>query len=79
MLQVDHDAIYRVEFAIKDVNDKLVVPYGLWGDAQWLEPIIKDHPAKGPGGVSQFLVRDKEVQAIKITNLKNGKVVWKRK
>ena len=35
------------------IVDDVRVPYGKWGTAEHLEPIVKDYPQLGQGGATQ--------------------------
>jgi hypothetical protein len=54
-LQVPHDASVRTSFDTLQLMDDLSVPKGLWGKADWLEPIVKDFPQFGEGGATQAI------------------------
>ena len=41
--------------------DDLRIPYGKWGQADWLEPLIKDFPEYGEGGATQAVTNQRIV------------------
>ena len=50
-LQVPHDASVKVSFDTLQIIDDISIPYGNWGRASYLEPITKDFPQFGLGGL----------------------------
>lgn len=54
-LQVPHEASIRVSFNTLQIIDDIRIPYGQWGNASCLEPIVRDFPAYGIGGATQAI------------------------
>ncbi|OCL26724.1 hypothetical protein U472_08260 [Orenia metallireducens] len=64
-LQVPHDASIKGSFDTLQIIDDIKVPYGNWGNANYLEPLTKDFPQFGSGGATQAITN----QAIKLDSL----------
>ncbi len=60
-LQIPHDASIRGTFDTLQLADDLRIPYGKWGQADWLEPITKDFPEYGEGGATQAVTNQRIV------------------
>ena len=67
-LQIPHDAVYRGTFDTLQIIDDVRVPYGEWGKARHLEPIVKDFPEYGLGGATQAIT-NKSIVLNEITKL----------
>jgi Zn-dependent protease with chaperone function len=74
-LQIPHDGRYKIEFDTKQVLDDVKIPNGKWNTADYLEPITVDNPRFGSGGATQA-ISSKTIRATRITDLKNGKVMY---
>jgi len=59
LLQVPHDAAVKISFDTLQIIDDLRIPYGKWGKADWLEPIVSDFLQFGPGGATQTITNKK--------------------
>ncbi len=60
-LQVPHDASIRGTFDTLQLADDLRIPYGKWGQADWLEPLTKDFQEYGEGGATQAVTNQRIV------------------
>ena len=54
-LQVPQDARIRLEVDMLQIIDDVRIPHGDWGNASYLEPIIRDFPDHGLGGATQVI------------------------
>jgi hypothetical protein len=52
-LQLPYSPELRVSFDTLPIIDDIHIPYGRWGEADYLEPIVRDFPQGGTGGGTQ--------------------------
>jgi hypothetical protein len=55
-LQIPYRPEYRVTGDTYSVLDRISIPRGKWGRADYLEPLAKDFPEFGPGRATQAIV-----------------------
>lgn len=77
-LQVPHDAVIKVEFDTKQMLEDLEIPKGMWGKADYLEPLATDFPQFGSGGATQAVTKQ-QIILNKITDTRTGKVLYERR
>ena len=72
-----HDAAIRGEFRLSQLGSDIRVPLGRNGDGPHLEPITRDYPQLGFGGVSQRTTTS-GIQFEKIIDTRTGAVLFQR-
>jgi len=55
-LQIPYRPDYRVSGNSLDIIDKMKIPNGKWGTADYPEPLTKDYKIYGPGKATQVIV-----------------------
>jgi len=58
-LQITEVPTHIGEFDTLQIIDDIQVPKGKWGQADYLEPIVKDFPEYGAGGATQAITQNK--------------------
>ncbi|MCB0350092.1 MAG: pre-toxin TG domain-containing protein [Bdellovibrionales bacterium] len=76
-LPPQNNASIRVEFDTAPIAERLQIPNGNYGRADYLEPITKDFPDFGKGGGYQAITKD-SIQAKRIVDLRTNKVIFER-
>lgn len=54
-LQLPYSPEYGVSFDTLPIIDDIHIPHGMWGEAEYLEPLARDFPGWGAGGGTQAI------------------------
>ena len=70
-----NDARFRVEFDTLHIADRLTIPTGKMGSADYLEPIVKSYPEFGEGGGTQAFAHA-QIRVSGVVDLKTGRIIY---
>jgi hypothetical protein len=71
----DNNARYRLDLETGPIAERLEIPNGDFGRANYLEPVTKDFPQFGEGGATQAVTRD-PFRVNRIIDLKDGSIIY---